>query len=131
MIFLPLRVLGASSVTIDINTKENLSKSDLDGRTVAIWKINPKFIDTSMEKSMINSILENFTNDELDRQLENFSYKWIVHPREENNYNIILEDLDHGLYYVREIGGEDRDRFLLPFMFSPGETNIIDKGFIF
>ena len=126
MIFLPLRVLGASSVTIDINTKENLSKSDLDGRTVAIWKINPKFIDTSMEKSMINSILEDFTNDELDRQLENSSYKWIVHTKEENNYNIILKDLDPGLYYVREIGGENRDRVLIPFVFSPGETNIID-----
>ena len=78
MIFLPLKVLGASSVTINIKTKDDLTEEDLRGRTLGVWKINPNFIDTHMDKTKMTSILDTFTEEDLDKQLEDPSYKWIL-----------------------------------------------------
>ncbi|WP_019138885.1 LPXTG cell wall anchor domain-containing protein [Peptoniphilus timonensis] len=121
MVFLPLNVLGASSVTIDIKTRESLAKEDLEGRTLGIWKINDKFIDTSMDKTRLVSILDKLSEDELDRQLANKADKWIVSPKEKDDYKVTL-DLEPGTYYIRELG--DKDRFIESAVFSPGETNI-------
>lgn len=122
MVFLPLTVLGASSVTIDIKTKESLSKGDLEGRTLGIWKINDKFIDTSMDKTRLVAILDRLSEADLDRQLENKAYKWIVSPKEADNYKVTLS-LEPGTYYIRELG--DKERFIESAVFSPDETNII------
>ena len=123
MVFLPLTVLGASSVTIDIKTKESLSKGDLEGRTLGIWKINDKFIDTSMDKTRLVAILDRLSEADLDRQLENKAYKWIVSPKEADNYKLTLS-LEPGTYYIRELGNS-KERFIESAVFSPGETNII------
>ncbi len=123
MVFLPLTVLGASSVTIDIKTKESLSKGDLEGRTLGIWKINDKFIDTSMDKTRLVAILDRLSEADLDRQLENKAYKWIVSPKEADNYKVTLS-LEPGTYYIRELGNS-KERFIESAVFSPGETNII------
>ena len=122
MVFLPLTVLGASSVTIDIKTKESLSKNDLEGRTLGIWKINDKFIDTSMDKTRLVAILDRLSEADLDRQLENKADKWIVSPKEADDYKITLS-LEPGTYYIRELG--DKERFIESAVFSPGDTNII------
>ncbi|MDU7150996.1 MAG: SpaA isopeptide-forming pilin-related protein [Peptoniphilus grossensis] len=121
-VFLPLTVLGASSVTIDIKTKESLSKNDLEGRTLGIWKINDKFIDTSMDKTRLVAILDRLSEADLDRQLENKADKWIVSPKEADDYKITLS-LEPGTYYIRELG--DKERFIESAVFSPGDTNII------
>ena len=123
MVFLPLTVLGASSVTIDIKTKESLSKGDLEGRTLGIWKINDKFIDTSMDKTRLVAILDRLSEAELDRQLANKADKWIVNPKEADDYKITLS-LEPGTYYIRELGNS-KERFIESAVFSPGETNII------
>lgn len=123
MVFLPLTVLGASSVTIDIKTKESLSKGDLEGRTLGIWKINDKFIDTSMDKTRLVAILDRLSEADLDRQLENKADKWIVSPKEADNYKVTLS-LEPGTYYIRELG-DSKERFIESAVFSPDETNII------
>lgn len=123
MVFLPLTVLGASSVTIDIKTRESLSKGDLEGRTLGIWKINDKFIDTSMDKTRLVAILDRLSEAELDRQLENKADKWIVSPKEADDYKLTLS-LEPGTYYIRELGNS-KERFIESAVFSPGETNII------
>lgn len=123
MVFLPLTVLGASSVTIDIKTKESLSKGDLEGRTLGIWKINDKFIDTSMDKTRLVAILDRLSEADLDRQLENKADKWIVSPKEADNYKLTLS-LEPGTYYIRELG-DSKERFIESAVFSPDETNII------
>ena len=123
MVFLPLSVLGASSVTIDIKTKESLSKEDLDGRTLGIWKLNDKFIDTSMDKTRLVAILDKLSEADLDRQLENKADKWIVSPKEADDYKITLS-LEPGTYYIRELG-DSKERFIDSAVFSPGEANII------
>lgn len=123
MVFLPLTVLGASSVTIDIKTKESLSKGDLEGRTLGIWKINDKFIDTSMDKTRLVAILDRLSEADLDGQLENKADKWIVSPKESDNYKVTLS-LEPGTYYIRELG-DSKERFIESAVFSPGETNII------
>lgn len=125
MIFLPLNVLGASSVTIDINTLDDLTKEELDGRTLGVWKINPKFIDPSMDKTKIALIFDSLTDEELDKQLENPSYKWILNLREDDDYKVTINSLGSGFYYVREIGGKSRTRYPLPAVFSPDETNLV------
>ena len=122
-VFLPLSVLGASSVTIDIKTKESLSKNDLEGRTLGIWKINDKFIDTSMDKTRLVAILDRLSEADLDRQLENKADKWIVNPKEADDYKITLS-LEPGTYYIRELG-DSKERFIESAVFSPGEANII------
>lgn len=122
-VFLPLSVLGASSVTIDIKTKESLSKNDLEGRTLGIWKINDKFIDTSMDKTRLVAILDRLSEADLDRQLENKADKWIVSPKEADDYKITLS-LEPGTYYIRELG-DSKERFIESAVFSPGEANII------
>lgn len=122
-VFLPLSVLGASSVTIDIKTKESLSKEDLDGRTLGIWKLNDKFIDTSMDKTRLVAILDKLSEADLDRQLENKADKWIVSPKEADDYKITLS-LEPGTYYIRELG-DSKERFIDSAVFSPGEANII------
>lgn len=123
MVFLPLTVLGASSVTIDIKTRESLSKGDLEGRTLGIWKINDKFIDTSMDKTRLVALLDRLSEADLDRQLENKADKWIVSPKEADDYKLTLS-LDPGTYYIRELGNS-KERFIESAVFSPGETNII------
>lgn len=123
MVFLPLTVLGASSVTIDIKTRESLSKGDLEGRTLGIWKINDKFIDTSMDKTRLVALLDRLSEAELDRQLENKADKWIVSPKEADDYKVTLS-LEPGTYYIRELGNS-KERFIESAVFSPGETNII------
>ena len=122
-VFLPLSVLGASSVTIDIKTKESLSKEDLDGRTLAIWKLNDKFIDTSMDKTRLVSILDKLSEADLDKQLENKSDKWIIKPEAKDDYKVTLS-LEPGTYYIRELGNS-KERFIESAVFSPGDTNII------
>ena len=122
-VFLPLTVLGASSVTIDIKTKESLSKNDLEGRTLGIWKINDKFIDTSMDKTRLVAILDRLSEADLDRQLENKADKWIVSPKEADDYKITLS-LEPGTYYIRELG-DSKERFIESAVFSPDDTNII------
>ena len=122
-VFLPLSVLGASSVTIDIKTKESLSKNDLEGRTLGIWKINDKFIDTSMDKTRLVAILDRLSEADLDRQLENKADKWIVSPKEADDYKITLS-LEPGTYYIRELG-DSKERFIESAVFSPDDTNII------
>lgn len=121
MVFLPLNVLGASSVTIDIKTRESLSKEDLEGRTLGIWKINESFIDTEMDKTNLVTILDKLSEEELDRQLANKADKWIVSPKEKDDYKVTL-DLESGTYYIRELG--DKDRIIESAVFSPEETNI-------
>lgn len=123
MVFLPLTVLGASSITIDIKTRESLSKGDLEGRTLGIWKINDKFIDTSMDKTRLVAILDRLSEADLDRQLENKADKWIVSPKEADDYKLTLS-LEPGTYYIRELGNS-KERFIESAVFSPGETNII------
>ena len=121
-VFLPLSVLGASSVTIDIKTKESLSKNDLEGRSLGIWKLNDKFIDTSMDKTRLVSILDKLSEAELDKQLENKADKWIVSPKEADDYKITL-NLPEGTYYIRELG-DKKERFIESAVFSTVETNI-------
>ena len=122
-VFLPLSVLGASSVTIDIKTKESLSKEDLDGRTLAIWKLNDKFIDTSMDKTRLVAILDKLSEADLDKQLENKADKWIVKPEAKDDYKVTLS-LEPGTYYIRELG-DSKERFIESAVFSPEEANII------
>ena len=121
MVFLPLNVLGASSVTIDIKTRESLSREDLEGRTLGIWKINDNFIDTNMDKTRLVSILDKLSEADLDRQLANKADKWVISPKAANDYKVTL-DLEPGTYYIRELG--DKERFIESAVFSPGETNI-------
>ena len=122
-VFLPLSVLGASSVTIDIKTKESLSKNDLEGRTLGIWKINDKFIDTSMDKTRLVAILDRLSEADLDKQLENKADKWIIRPEAKDDYKVTLS-LEPGTYYIRELG-DSKERFIESAVFSPGEANII------
>ena len=122
-VFLPLSVLGASSVTIDIKTRESLSKEDLGGRTLGIWKINDKFIDTEMDKTNLVTILDKLSEEDLDRQLANKADKWIVSPKEKDDYKVTL-DLEPGTYYIRELG-DSKERFIESAVFSPDEANII------
>lgn len=122
-VFLPLSVLGASSVTIDIKTKESLSKNDLEGRTLGIWKLNDKFIDTSMDKTRLVSILDKLSEADLDKQLENKADKWIIKPEAKDDYKVTL-NLPEGTYYIRELGNS-KERFIESAVFSPGDTNII------
>lgn len=121
-VFLPLSVLGASSVTIDIKTKESLSKNDLEGRTLGIWKLNEKFFDTSMDKTRLVSILDKLSEADLDKQLQNKSDKWIVRPEAKDDYKVTL-DLEPGTYYIRELGN-NKERFIESAVFSTVETNI-------
>ncbi|MGR5590271.1 MSCRAMM family protein [Peptoniphilus grossensis] len=122
-VFLPLSVLGASSVTIDIKTKESLSKEDLDGRTLGIWKLNDKFIDTSMDKTRLVGILDKLREADLDKQLANKADKWIIKPEAKDDYKVTLS-LEPGTYYIRELGNS-KERFIESAVFSPGDTNII------
>ncbi len=124
MVFLPLNVLGASSVTIEIHTREDLTREDLEGRTLGIWKINENFIDTKMDKTNLVAILDKLSEDELDRQLVNKADKWILNPKEANDYKSVLS-LEPGTYYMRELGGKDRKRFIESAVFNPAETNIV------
>ncbi|OLR65421.1 MSCRAMM family protein [Peptoniphilus porci] len=124
MVFLPLNVLGASSVTIEINTRETLTREDLEGRTLGIWKINDKFIDTNMDKTKLASILDKLSEEELDEQLADKRDKWVISPKEKDDYKVTL-DLEVGTYYIRELGGKDRKTFIESAVFSPEETNII------
>lgn len=121
MVFLPLNVLGASSVTIDIKTRESLTREDLEGRTLGIWKINDNFIDTKMDKTRLVSILDKLSEADLDRQLANKADKWVISPKVADDYKVTL-DLEPGTYYIRELG--DKERFIESAVFSPGETNI-------
>ena len=121
-VFLPLSVLGASSVTIDIKTKESLSKNDLEGRTLAIWKLNDKFIDTSMDKTRLVGILDKLSEADLDKQLENKADKWIIRPEAKDDYKVTLS-LEPGTYYIRELGN-CKERFIESAVFSTVETNI-------
>ena len=121
-VFLPLSVLGASSVTIDIKTKESLSKNDLEGRTLGIWKLNDKFIDTSMDKTRLASILDKLSEADLDKQLENKTDKWIIKPEAKDDYKVTLS-LEPGTYYIRELG-DKKVRFIESAVFSTVETNI-------
>ena len=122
MVFLPLTVLGASSVTIDIKTKESLSKNDLEGRTLGIWKLNDKFIDTSMDKTRLVAILDKLSEADLDKQLENKADKWIIRPEAKDDYKVTLS-LEPGTYYIRELGNS-KERFIESAVFSTVETNI-------
>ena len=122
MVFLPLTVLGASSVTIDIKTRESLSKGELDGRTLGIWKINDKFIDTSMDKTRLVSILDKLSEADLDKQLANKADKWIIKPEAKDDYKVTLS-LEPGTYYIRELG-DSKERFIESAVFSTVETNI-------
>ena len=122
MVFLPLTVLGASSVTIDIKTRESLSKGDLEGRTLGIWKINDKFIDTSMDKTRLVSILDKLSEADLDKQLANKADKWIIKPEAKDDYKVTLS-LEPGTYYIRELG-DSKERFIESAVFSTVETNI-------
>lgn len=124
MVFLPLNVLGASSVTIEINTRETLTREDLEGRTLGIWKINDKFIDTNMDKTKLVSILDKLSEDDLDKQLADKNDKWVINPKEKDDYKVTLE-LERGTYYIRELGGKDRKTFIESAVFSPEETNIV------
>ena len=121
-VFLPLTVLGASSVTIDIKTKESLSKNDLEGRTLGIWKLNDKFIDTSMDKTRLVGILDKLSEADLDKQLENKTDKWIIRPEAKDDYKVTLS-LEQGTYYIRELGNS-KERFIESAVFSTVETNI-------
>ena len=121
-VFLPLTVLGASSVTIDIKTKESLSKNDLEGRSLGIWKLNDKFIDTSMDKTRLVGILDKLSEADLDKQLENKADKWIVKPEAKDDYKVTL-NLPEGTYYIRELG-DKKVRFIESAVFSTVETNI-------
>ena len=121
-VFLPLSVLGASSVTIDIKTKESLSKNDLEGRSLGIWKLNDKFIDTSMDKTRLVAILDKLSEADLDKQLENKADKWIVKPEAKDDYKVTL-NLPEGTYYIRELG-DSKERFIESAVFSTVETNI-------
>ncbi|MDU1177252.1 MAG: SpaA isopeptide-forming pilin-related protein, partial [Peptoniphilus harei] len=122
MVFLPLNVLGASSVTIDIKTRESLAKEDLEGRTLGIWKINESFIDTKMDKTNLVTILDKLSEEDLDRQLANKADKWIISPKEKDDYKVTL-DLEPGTYYIRELG-DSKERFIESAVFSTEETNI-------
>ena len=122
-VFLPLSVLGASSVTIDIKTKESLSKNDLEGRTLGIWKLNDKFIDTSMDKTRLVAILDKLSEADLDKQLESKADKWIIRPEAKDDYKVTLS-LEPGTYYIRELG-DSKERFIESAVFSPGDTNIV------
>lgn len=122
-VFLPLSVLGASSVTIDIKTKESLSKNDLEGRTLGIWKLNDKFINTSMDKTRLVSILDKLSEADLDKQLENKADKWIIRPEAKDDYKVTLS-LEPGTYYIRELGNS-KERFIESAVFSPEEANNI------
>ena len=122
MVFLPLNVLGASSVTIDIKTRESLSKEDLEGRTLGIWKINESFIDTKMDKTNLVTILDKLSEEELDRQLVNKADKWTISPKKKDDYKVTL-DLEPGTYYIRELGNS-KERFIESAVFSTEETNI-------
>lgn len=126
MIFLPLKVLGASSVTINIKTKDDLTEEDLRGRTLGVWKINPNFIDTHMDKTKMTSILDTFTEEDLDKQLEDPSYKWILYPKAEDDYKVKLLNLKEGFYYVRELNNKDRLSFIESAVFSPEEADLIN-----
>lgn len=121
-VFLPLSVLGASSVTIDIKTKESLSKNDLEGRSLGIWKLNDKFFDTSMDKTRLVAILDKLSEADLDKQLENKADKWIVKPEAKDDYKVTLS-LEPGTYYIRELGNS-KERFIESAVFSTVETNI-------
>ena len=121
-VFLPLTVLGASSVTIDIKTKESLSKNDLEGRTLGIWKLNDKFFDTSMDKTRLASILDKLSEADLDKQLANKADKWIIKPEAKDDYKVTLS-LEPGTYYIRELG-DSKERFIESAVFSTVETNI-------
>ncbi|MGF0095313.1 MSCRAMM family protein [Peptoniphilus sp. SGI.035] len=124
VVFLPLNVLGASSVTMEINTRETLTREDLEGRTLGIWKINDKFIDTNMDKTKLVSILDKLSEDDLDKQLADKKDKWVISPKEKDDYKFTLE-LERGTYYIRELGGKDRKTFIESAVFSPEETNIV------
>ena len=121
-VFLPLSVLGASSVTIDIKTKESLSKNDLEGRTLGIWKLNDKFFDTSMDKTRLVSILDKLSEAELDKQLANKADKWIIKPEAKDDYKVTLS-LEPGTYYIRELENS-KERFIESAVFNTVETNI-------
>ena len=123
-VFLPLSVLGASSVTIEIHTREDLTREDLEGRTLGIWKINENFIDTKMDKTNLVAILDKLSEEELDKQLANKADKWILNPKEANDYKSVL-NLEPGTYYLRELGGKDRKKFIESAVFNPAETNIV------
>ncbi len=125
LVLLPLRVCGDSSVTIDIKTREDLSKEDLDGRSLCVWKLNPNVFDTSMDKTRLNELLANVSDEDLDRQLENPNYKWILYPKEGSDYKVKLNNLSPGLYYVREIGNKDRLRYPLSAIFSAEDTSLV------
>ena len=123
-VFLPLSVLGKSSVTIDIRTREDLSIEDLEGRVLGVWKLDSSKIDTSIDRTKLSSILENLSETELDMLLASPSDKLIIKPEAKDDYKVKL-DLDSGIYYIREIGGKDRKRFIESAVFSPDETNIV------
>lgn len=122
-VFLPLSVLGASSVTIEIHTREDLTREDLEGRTLGIWKINENFIDTKMDKTNLVAILDKLSEEELDKQLVNKADKWIIRPEAKDDYKVTLS-LEPGTYYIRELG-DSKERFIEYAVFSPGEANII------
>lgn len=124
MVFLPLNVLGASSVTIEIHTREDLTREDLEGRTLGVWKINENFIDTKMDKTNLVAILDRLSEEDLDRQLANKADKWILNPKEDNDYKSVLS-LEPGTYYIRELGGKDRKKFIESAVFNPAETNVV------
>lgn len=126
MILLPLRVFGASSLTINIKSRDDLTEEDLRGRTLGVWKINPEFIDPNMDRTEMAKVLDTFTVEELDKQLEDPSYKWVLYPKAENDYKVKLENLSSGLYYVRELNNKDRLTFIESAIFSPDETDLIN-----
>lgn len=126
MILLPLRVFGASSLTINIKTRDDLTEEDLRGRTLGVWKINPNFIDPNMDRTEMAKVLDTFTVEELDKQLVSPSDKWILHPKAEDGYKVRLHNLSSGLYYVRELNNVDRLTFIESAIFSPDETDIIN-----
>ena len=98
-VFLPLSVLGKSSVTIDIRTREDLSIEDLEGRVLGVWKLDSSKIDTSIDRTKLSSILENLSEAELDMLLASPSDKLIIKPEAKDDYKVKL-DLDSGIYYI-------------------------------
>jgi len=124
MVFLPLSVLGATSVTIDIKTRDDLTKEDLENRTLGIWKLDENLIDTSIDRTKLSSILDKLSDEELDKLIASPSDKWIIYPKEKDDYKVTL-NLEPGIYYVREIGGKDRKRYPEPAIFNPSETDIV------